>query len=107
MDAGVYWLIGLVGLFVGVAAVRGARDWLTDRRQPEIVCTARFDSVERRSDQGTGWEPAERFVAVFVDDAGVRREFEISEQDASKWVPGVYGTLCTRGRLLRRFAPDA
>ncbi len=106
MDAGVFWLIGLVGLFVMVSVLRVGRDWLADRRQPEIVCAARLEAVERRTDQGTGWEPAERFVAVFVDDAGVRREFEISEKDAFRWVPGLYGTLCARGRLLRRFVPD-
>lgn len=106
MDAGVYWLVGLVAAFVALAAGRSVREWLSDRNQPDLVCTARLESLEHRSDQGTGWEPAEHHVAVFVDDAGNRREYEVSEADARRWTPGTVGTLCTRGRFLRRFTPD-
>ena len=107
MDAGVVWLVGLVGVFVGVAVVRSVGQWWSDRRQPELSIAARLEALEVRRDQGSGWEPAERRVAVFVDDAGVRREFDVSECDAARWLPGMSGSLRCRGRLLRGFIPDA
>ncbi len=44
MDAWAHWRIGLAGLFVVATMVRGAREWLVVRSQPEIVRAARFES---------------------------------------------------------------
>ncbi|WP_309715915.1 DUF2500 family protein [Armatimonas sp.] len=101
--SGEFWVLIGLGSIIVLWGLQSLWSWWGNRRQLEQIEVATVVQKALVHEQGSGWEPDERYVVTFSLPDGARRHFVVTEAQYKQVHAGQMGQLLTRGSRFRSF----